>query len=136
MITGLRQSQRRGFSLIEIIIALTVLGIGMVTLLAYLPVALDAAKKSQDVTKAVLLARHQSERVRAAAFSNILNADGMDTGGNFVDDPNYPGFQYRVDVLQKGTALTKDIRVQVRWRVRGAWVSESFETAIAKYNPG
>jgi len=128
-----------GFSLIEIIIALAVLGIGLIALMSYLPVVLDTAKKSSDLAKVVMVARNQIERVRAAAFDTIQDADALDTAGAFEDDPDFSGFQYRIDVQPKGGGpgvTSKDITVEVRWLLRSAWQSKTFQTKIVKYNPG
>ncbi|MCG2703313.1 MAG: prepilin-type N-terminal cleavage/methylation domain-containing protein [Candidatus Omnitrophica bacterium] len=128
------RSSLTGFTLIEIIIALTILGIGLISVMAYLPVALDASRRASDLTKATLLAREWIENVRAAAYDDITKADTKIT--DFVPSAEYAGFEYKIEINPTGAATFKDVKVTVRWRLKGKLLEESFQTRIAKYNPG
>jgi len=128
--------KKNGFTLVEILIALTILGIGLVSVLAYLPSALDASKKAADMTTAALIAQKHIEEIKSASYDDITIADSYDTSGVFIADSDYAGFYSRVDVSNPGASATKDLSVTVRWRFKGKDQMETFKTMIVKYNPG
>ncbi len=128
--------KKNGFTLIEIIIALTILGIGLISVLSYLPVSLDASKKAADMTIAALIAQKHIEEIKAASLNDIVSADGYDTSGSFLADSDYAGFSYRIDVTNPGASNSKDVSVSVRWSFKGKDQLETFKTMIVKYNPG
>ncbi|MBU1043844.1 MAG: type II secretion system GspH family protein [Candidatus Omnitrophica bacterium] len=127
--------RKTGFTLIEIIMALAILGIGIVSVMGYLPIALDAAKKASDLTRASMVGQRVLEEVKLAGLDNIIGADSLHTGTNFQSDPFHSEFEYRVIVNPLLAANAKDITVIVRWQSRGNLITEEFETRIPKYNP-
>ena len=127
--------KRNGFTLIEIIIALTILGIGLVSVLGYLPIALDVAKKAADLTKATFIAQKLIEEIKAESYDDITNADSFDTAGLFVTDIDYSNYSYKIEVSNSGAATSKDLTLTIRWRFKGKDSIEVFKTKIVKYNP-
>ncbi|MFC1668125.1 prepilin-type N-terminal cleavage/methylation domain-containing protein [Chlamydiota bacterium] len=67
----------KGFTFIEIIIALGILTIGLITILAVFPVGLDVGRKSQNYTDAALLASYKM----ADIMYNLDNSIAIDTYG-------------------------------------------------------
>lgn len=130
-----KRSSLTGFTLIEIIISLTILGIGLVSVLAYLPIALDASKKATDLTKAALIAKKYAEEIKSASFDDISAADAYDTSGIYMMDPDFGGFSYMIAVSNAGVSNTKDLSISVRWGFKGKDTTETFKTMIVKYNP-
>ncbi|MFH1061821.1 MAG: prepilin-type N-terminal cleavage/methylation domain-containing protein [Candidatus Omnitrophota bacterium] len=127
--------QKTGFTLIEIIMALAILGIGVVSVMAYLPIALDASSKASNLTRASMVGQRILEEIKLASLDDIEAADAFDTG-TYKVDAHHKDFEYRVVVAPHGAATAKDIIVYVRWKTRGNLISESFQTRIPKYNPG
>ena len=127
--------KKNGFTLIEILIALLILGIGLVSVLAYLPVALDASKKAADLTTAALIAKKYVEEIKSASFDDISAADAYDTSGVYMADTDFTDFSYMITVSNPGVSNTKDVAVTVRWSFKGKNISEMFKTMIVKYNP-
>ena len=125
-----------GFTLIEILIALTILGIGLISVLAYLPIALEASKKAADMTTAALIAQKYIEEIKSASINDITFADAYDTSGVFAADSDYAGFSCMIAVSNPGTSDTKDLSITVRWSFKGKDYIETFRTMIVKYNPG
>ncbi|MCM8813561.1 MAG: prepilin-type N-terminal cleavage/methylation domain-containing protein [Candidatus Omnitrophica bacterium] len=126
----------RGFTLMETIIAITVLAVGIVAMVSYFPISIDAARRSLDLTRAAFVAQNRMELIKAAAYANITNADGYATGG-FVPDADYPAYEYAVTVQQPGgDPNLRDITVAVRWQYKLHTLQEQFQTSIPKYNPG
>ena len=127
--------KKNGFTLIEILIALTILGIGLISVLAYMPIALEASKKATDMTTAALIAQKYIEEIKSASINDITAADAYDTAGVFVPDSDYKGFSCKIAVSDPGASYTKDLTVTVRWSVKGKEYLETFRTMIVKYNP-
>lgn len=126
---------RNGFTLIEILIALTILGIGLVSVLGYLPIALEASKKAADLTISTLIAKKYVEEIKSASFDDITAADAYDTAGVYLIDSDFGNFSYMIAISNPGIANTKDVTINVRWSFKGKDNSETFETMIVKYNP-
>jgi len=131
----LSKGNAAGFTLIEIIIALTILGIGLISVMAYVPVALDASRKAADLNKAVLIAQRVIEDIKTASYDNITDADAFHSTV-YVADSQFSGFAYRVEINPIGAAVLKDIKITVQWQDKGKQTAEEFFTQLVKYNPG
>jgi uncharacterized protein (TIGR02598 family) len=129
-----RFKQKNAFTLIEIIMALAILGIGLVAVMAYLPIALDASSKASNLTRASMVGQRILEEIKLASINDIEAADVFDTGA-FAVDAHHKDFQYQVIVNPHGAANSKDVTVIVRWRSRGNLITDTFQTKIPKYNP-
>jgi len=132
---SLQDKSLTGFTLIEIIIALTILAIGLVSLAAYLPVALEAARKGSDLTKAAIIAQNLLEEVKNSSYTDITGADVWHTAASFNNYSDFAGFEYQINVNPLGVAEIKDITITVRWQFKGKNNMQTFETKIVKYNP-
>lgn len=126
--------QKNAFTLIEIIIALAILGIGLIAVMAYLPIALDASSKASNLTRASMVGQRILEEIKLASFDDIEAADVFDTGA-YVVDAHHKDFQYQVVVNPQGAVNSKDITVHVRWQSRGNFITDTFQTKIPRYNP-
>ena len=124
-----------GFTLIEILIALLVLGVGLIATMAYMPAGLVASRKAADINKAAMLARGVFAEVKAVSETSISSADALDTAGVFTAAADYPGYAYSVDVNPKNAAQLKTITVTVQWTFKGKFQTDTYQTQIVKYNP-
>lgn len=99
--------RERGFSLIELMVALVVLTIGL------LPLAFVQTRAQQDVqdsgrySEAITIATLQMEQAKALGFGNIVDADG-------VTDQ----YTWNTDVENISAGLDQ-ITVNVAWNERG-----------------
>ena len=113
-----RTIRGRGFSLIEILIAMAVLVIGMVGVLAVFSSAVGLHKRGVDQTSAALLAETILEGAQAFALEG-QTADQISTrgGGRYVfrTSENYPGYQYKMICTELGEREYKLV-VEVRLR--------------------
>lgn len=63
--------RRKGFSLLEVMIALGILGFGLLSVAAMQIVAIKDASKGRHVTGAAMIGRDQVERVQRVPFSQL-----------------------------------------------------------------
>ena len=75
-----KRRQSAGFSLLEVMCAILILGIGLVGLTQGLTVALQSGKESELQTTAALLAAGQIETLRADGFVTDGDTDGDGDG--------------------------------------------------------
>ncbi len=66
-------ARSRGFSLIEVLCALFILGVGLVGLTEGITLALRSTKETERLTRAILLASSQIEELRAEGY--VIEAD-------------------------------------------------------------
>lgn len=64
--------RRRGFTLVEVIISLVILGIGVIFLLRLFPTGLQRSAESERLTRATLLAQEIMEAIKAAGGSGLV----------------------------------------------------------------
>lgn len=69
-----RAKVQKGFTLIEIIAALAIIGLGLVGILSLFPVGIDASKRAGDLTNATVLAHGVLDQIRAAANRGDLTS--------------------------------------------------------------
>lgn len=116
----------KGFTLLEVVIALTIFAIGLVGLLSLFPVAFHSSKRASDLTEATIYAQKKMEELKRDGYDN-LPADG--TTGNFDSR-----FSWRIDRTNLSTGLD-EIKLTVIWTEGGKHFSEEFVTYIARLNP-
>jgi uncharacterized protein (TIGR02598 family) len=119
---------KKGFTLIEIITALAIMVIGLLSILALFPVGFHASKRAADFTKVALFAQEKLEEVKMKGFDNVDSFNGQsETEGIF---------SRQVTISQvTGYDNLKEITVKVTWTERGQTREEEFKTYIADYTP-
>ncbi len=120
----MRVRQRRGeggFSLLELLIALTILLIGITGILTMQIVSLRATAYSRHATEAAVLAEDKLEQLRTVPINNALlangdeniNAQGLTTGNAQLDF-------FRRQWSTVWVAGVGTVTVTVRWLERGS----------------
>ncbi len=79
---------RRGFTLVETMVAMTVFSIGLLGLAAMLPVMKSDLRHSEQRTKAVILAEETTEWLRGLSYADSTLGEGTHP------DPNFPVANY------------------------------------------
>ena len=70
---------RRAFTLIEVIAALAIIGLGLVGILSLFPVGIDASKRAGDLTNATILGQSVLDQIRSAANRGDLTLSNAKT---------------------------------------------------------
>ncbi len=122
-----------GFSLLEILVAIAILGVALITLFELFSGSLKLARSSEDYLKATLLAQKKINDLRLENF--YLQEAGE--SGEFEEDPAY---QWSVTIEPYETEFKrsreketiKKIDLTVFWKVGGKQKSFSL---VRLYNP-
>ena len=133
-ISGL-SGKMKGFTLVETIIAIVIIGVAFLGLLAVFTGVFTNAARDEAMTVAISLAKGEMERVTGLSFANIAdeNRDSPASfGGNFS---NY-SWQVRVDAVPASIANDPGMNnyKQVEVRVTNAMVGDvSLKTIVTNY---
>lgn len=121
----------RGFTLIEIITALAIMVIGLLSILALFPVGFHASKRAADFTQVAIFAQEKMEEIKMKGFDSAKDEKPEDEGNT------YGRFKREVVVVPNvdGNSNLKEITVTVTWAERGQTRTEEFKTYIADYTP-
>jgi len=105
-----RPESTRGFTLLEVLVAVAVLGLGLVSLLGLHVRNIDLIARDQRVTEATMLARGLMAEVDAEPFPSL----GL-TDGDFEDDypERYPELRWEREVLTTPVPDVREVRVRV-----------------------
>jgi len=123
----------KGFSLLELIIAIAVLAVGLVGVLQIFPIGLRASQRAGMMTKAAFLAQNKIEDVKLAGFDAItelppkIPLSGRD--GDFE-------WAIKIDeIAPEGVEASEDMRkitVTLTWPERNTTRSKEFITYVTK----
>ena len=137
------RKHKKGFTLIEITMALMIMAIGLMGLLALFPVGFDASKRAGEVTMSTLLAQEVIEEQKRLGFSTYLGLVAISDGQ--FSDPAYSNFEYAVTLnVVNGMTLAEltEVVVNVYWPgdqggpgARSNQRSVELKTYIANYGP-
>lgn len=115
----------KGFTLVETIIAIVVIGVVFLGLLAIFTGVFTNAARDEIVTIATGLAKGEIERVTSLSFSNILDQH-RDSPVSFVGDFSNYSWQVRVDAVPSAIANDPGMAnyKQVEARVTNALIGD------------
>lgn len=124
---------KKGFSLLELIIAIAVLAIGLVGVLQVFPIGLRASQRAGMLTKASFLAQNKIEDIKLAGFDAMTELppkiplsgkDGDLEWAVKVDDISLEGIESNSNM--------RKIVVTITWPERNTTRSRDFITYVAK----
>lgn len=64
--------KKRGFTLLEILVALSLFLVGMVSILQIFPINRKLIAQNGEMTQAVFLAQEQIEKIQATSYSDVM----------------------------------------------------------------
>jgi general secretion pathway protein I len=100
----------RGFTLLEVLVAVAVLGLALVSLLGLHVRNIDLIARDQRVTEATLLARALMTEVETGPFPDL----GATDGDFELDYPDrYPDLRWEREVLTTPIPNVREVRVRV-----------------------
>ena len=125
----------KGFTLLEVVIALAIFAIGMVGVLSLFPVSFGISKRTTDLTEATIYAQQKIEGLKRQGYDRIMGGYTGIAGGTFpLPDDSDSRFKYVYVVSQVSTGLKK-ISLTVRWDEGGKTYDEDFATYMADLTP-
>jgi uncharacterized protein (TIGR02598 family) len=112
-----------GFNLIEVVVALAVTSVGIISILGLLPFGLTSARTAGDRTVAAMIAQDSISGMRGGAYADVdtvaasVNADPYYDQSGFAVSASDPTryFVVTATVTPRSIAFLKAIRVDVAW---------------------
>ena len=105
-----RAEDTRGFTLLEVLVAVAVLGLALVSLLGLHVRNIDLIARDERVTEATLLARALMTEVETSPFPDLGAIDG-DFELDYPD--RYPDLRWEREVLTTPVPNVHEVRVRV-----------------------
>lgn len=111
-------SNRAGLTLVETLIAVSILAFALLGVAGMFPSAMRSVQSGGQTTKATMLAREMIDMIRADAFTNVVSYNNFDTSTLTVTcpvaqtippatpDPNYNKKKWTCDIAASGTLTT------------------------------
>jgi type IV pilus assembly protein PilV len=125
----LRGHDQRGITLVEVLVALALIGVGLLAVGTAFPAATSGVEAARQQTTATFLAEQRLEQIRATPYANITSANFpaedygaiRDAGGNPL--PSAARYRRVVTITNNpaGTANTSLVRATVFYRPIMAW---------------
>jgi len=99
----------KGFTLIEIMVALAVLSISLVVLLGLRNRGISLSDRSRNIIEASILARQKVTEISAAGFADLGEKEG-----DFGEES--PKYLWRQVVVQTPFEAVRELLVQISWK--------------------
>ena len=106
-------STQKGFTLLEILVALTILSIGLLGMAGITTSIIHGNSLSNKVTTATTLGQDRMEHFRRLGYSTIL-ANGIPITEPYNSITNYP-FYKRVSIIDALGTNMKTVKITVSW---------------------
>ena len=125
---------KKGFSMIEIVAALGILVVAIISILAIFPVGQRAEKYGESYTNAVNLATKWLEIYESRGWRDGYSLASDDAA--WQTDSDYPKLTFKRIFSDAVSADSSDIvSIQVRWQDKGAQHIESFAAKSTSKRP-
>ncbi len=102
------QRSDKGFTLLEVMVALAIIATALVTLLGTHMMSLNLAQKNKEQSICTFLARQKMEELYTIPFDSVAN-----DSGNFGAD--YPHYEWELDVEKGDIENLKKVKIIVKY---------------------
>lgn len=102
------RSKQKGFLLLEVLVALTILSVGIIAVIKSYSVSLRAQKHARFHTSALLLASKIHEEIEAATIDDVNGEELIGTGS----------FKWSIDIEPTDIKELESVKVKVSWQER------------------
>ncbi len=126
------ETRDKGLSLIEVLVAMTLLSVIAVATFSLYSTGLAAAKLVQGVEQASLLAQQRLEQTKVTA---ACHCGPVTQDRELVDPVSFPGYAWEVDAREQAPGLLL-ITVHVYWQHLGHARQVSLATYVAQQAEG
>ncbi len=125
---------KKGFSLVEFMIAIAVLAIGLLALVGLQSTAIKGNASAKNLTSAVLLAEKKMEEFKNTAFNSVTIGTTNDPNNPLTSSDGSGGFFNRSWAIQTylGSTYMKQITVTITWAVGGRSYTTAVDTVISR----
>ncbi len=118
------RSTKKGFTLLEILLALVLFGAGVVGIAGLFAYALDSSLDAEYTETAVALAQARMEEVKNITYASIASEAKAQVAG-------FALFQRQVAVIENPTDL-KQVTITVYWQFKDKEASEQLVMYVSK----
>ncbi len=119
------RTTRRGFTLLEVLIATVIFTVGILSVMWAFNMGIFASGDVEDVDLALNIAQAKMEEVKNTAFASLVDVAA-------TPDANFSRFSTTVDVAEGQNP--KQVDVTVNWDVKGGQTGFTLTTLIADYS--
>ncbi len=121
--------QRLAFSLIEIVIALSILGVGLIGAMRVFPVGLKASQRAELRSRAAFIAQQTLEPLKVAAWDQLKEGETREVRKPFIIVTTVSSVQPE---HVSSSASLKQIEVSVEWPQEGKLRTLNFVTYLRR----
>ena len=116
---------RDGFTLIEVILAVAILSLGLLSVVRILPLGIQAQQRAEHLTLAYLLAEEKMEEIKAGGYESLIDGNArprQEYGSREGKSGDQEGHGWHL--IWRDTDLPNLVKVQVRILL---WESRSLD---------
>ena len=103
------RKKNAGFTLLEIMITIAIVGIALVAIMRALAMSVDVCNKSRNISISTLLAKGKMAEIESRGFP-----DAEEISGDFGEE--YPGFKWERSISKIGMEGLRKVVVRVLWQ--------------------
>jgi type IV pilus assembly protein PilV len=112
---------KRGFTLLEVLIAITIFSIGLLAVATMQISAVNGNRLGNEVTQATYLAQMQIDALRSSDIATLIAGGPYNDPNNPIDETEANGGIFnRSWVITNRTANSRLVTVTVAWTIGGA----------------
>ena len=123
---------KRGFTLVEFLIATFILSFGLLALINLQWMAIRGNSDSKEMTRAIFLAEKKTEELRNTPYASL--ASGSDANNPINGQGQSGGIFTRSWTIQNysGSNYMKQITVIVNWTLKGQSHNATYQTVVSR----